>query len=776
MRDPTETLTESLIDAEALIVIDNCEHVIDSAARFINELLDSLPQLRILATSRRPLELVGEHLFPVPPLSLGIGPDEASDALDLLTARARSAGSPLDLSADGRRAAVELCRALDGLPLAIELAATRMRTMTVHDLNERLSARFSLLQNGPRNAVQRQRTLRAMVDWSYELCTPSQQELWAALSVFSGSFDLPAAVSVSNLSGAEAVDTLDQLVSQSVVLADHESARFRMLETMRQYGRERAEESGSWHRLVRGHVDNVRLMAAHSRRDWWGPRQAETLTRLRAQQADLQSALTALSAGDDSDHRDVGAALDLFTDLRYHWAVGGFVREGREWAERLLAPAGSPPEKRLPALLTAAWLCLLQGDLDDAEAHLSEAEHLVGTGEGIRADRAASIVELQRSWGTHALFSGDPAAAQTHFESSISAAKAAALPAEALLAQFQLTTARIHTGRADAAEPAEEAIRFAESIGEIWMRSHALLAVSLAALIRGDLTYAEETTRAALTVERAVDDPIGTCLMLEVLAWIQARRGAHERAAMLLGTAASQWRRIGSDITSRGPQIAAHHDACVRAIREALGARKLATMLQEGARLTPAEAVDLSPVGINGGTTTLSDRERDVAERVHRGLTNREIAGELVLSIRTVDTHVQRIFSKLGVTSRAQVAAWYESQRGPQIAAHHDACVRAIREALGARKLATMLQEGARLTPAEAVDLSPVGINGGTTTLSDRERDVAERVHRGLTNREIAGELVLSIRTVDTHVQRIFSKLGVTSRAQVAAWYESHVG
>ncbi len=175
MRDPTETLTESLIDAEALIVIDNCEHVIDSAARFINELLDSLPQLRILATSRRPLELVGEHLFPVPPLSLGIGPDEASDALDLLTARARSAGSPLDLSADGRRAAVELCRALDGLPLAIELAATRMRTMTVHDLNERLSARFSLLQNGPRNAVQRQRTLRAMVDC--RLPSPSRTSL-----------------------------------------------------------------------------------------------------------------------------------------------------------------------------------------------------------------------------------------------------------------------------------------------------------------------------------------------------------------------------------------------------------------------------------------------------------------------------------------------------------------------------------------------------------------------------------------------------------------------
>lgn len=671
-RTPREIISDSVADTDALIVLDNCEHLIDSAARFVDELLDALPRLRVLATSRRPLELAGEHVFSVPPLSLASDADQPSDAVALLMVRARSAGAASLLSDADRRAALNLCQALDGLPLAIELAATRMRTMALPDLLERLSSRFALLQNGPRNSVERQRTLRAVVDWSYELCTPEQRELWEALSVFSGSVDLAAVAAVADLNDAALVNTLDQLVAQSVVEADHDSGRFRMLETVRRYGIDRAQERGTWPHLVRRHLDHIRRTAADQRRGWWGPGQAATLARLRADRAELQSALTAAVTDDGGLPLDVDAALELFADLRYHWAVGGFVREGRGWSERLLALPGAAEGRRLPALITAAWLCLLQGDLTAAAALLSEAESLVSADDVARGGEPASgthqdasaTIELHRWWGTHAMFSGDPDTAQTRFERSIRAALAADMPAEALLAQFQLTTARSHAGRADAAGPAHDALLYTASIGETWMRSHALWALSLAAFVRADLGSAEQRTREAIAVEAAFDDPIGTCLMLEMLAWIDARRGSNEHAAMLLGAAATQWRRIGSDITAHGPQLSAHHEACVRSVRGALGARLFARISEDSARLTPAEAIALSVSTPESGAASLSRRERDVAAGIHRGLSNREIADELVLSTRTVDTHVQRIFAKLGVASRAQVAAWYESVTG----------------------------------------------------------------------------------------------------------------
>lgn len=657
-REPLEVIGDALIDQNALIVLDNCEHLIGAAAQFVDQLLDILPRLRILATSRRPLELIGEHVFVVPSLSIAVHPDHGSDALSLLIARARAAGSPSLLSRDDEIAALELCRSLDGLPLAIELAASRLRTLSIGELTDRLSSRFTLLQNGPRDAVERQRTLRAVVDWSYGLCEPEQRDLWMALSVFSGGFDLDAAVAAADLPEGSVVATLDQLVGQSIVDADHETGLFRMLETMRRYGRERAEESGQWPLLVRRHLDYVRRTAASIRTSWWGSGQAEKLARLRAERAELQSALTTASA------IDADAAVELFSNLRYHWAVGGFLREGRGWAERLLVLPDIDPARRLPAVITAAWLCLLQGDLLEASELLGVAESLLESADFARTAADAqlvAVIELHRWRGTHAMFSGDPDAAQQHFERSIHAAFESELPAEALLAQFQLTTARVHLGRADAAEPGAQALSFAQAIGETWMRSHALWSLALAAFVEGDLAKSEVMTRDALAVEQGFDDPVGMCLMLEMLCWIDSRRGANDRAAMLLGAASTQWRRIGSAITAHGPQLAAHHDECSANVRLRLGARLFEKLFDEGSQLTPQEAVAFAFAAPHPAPGKLSGRERDVASGIHRGLSNREIADELVLSVRTIDTHVQRIFAKLGVASRAQVAAWYES-------------------------------------------------------------------------------------------------------------------
>ena len=654
-RDPLEVVVAALRDTPAILVLDNCEQIIDAAAAFTDELLLALPQLTVLATSRRPLELDGELVYAVPPLSMEATSEGLSEAVSLLVARARAADAAFELGPTEQESAAELCRSLDGLPLAIELAATRLRTLSIAELASGLSSRFTLLRSGSRSAVGRQRTLRAVVDWSYELCSPEQRELWCALAVFSGPFDLEAAAAVGGYTIEGIVDPIDELVAQSVVEADHETGRFRMLETIRGYGRERAEEEGRWPALTRRHLDHFAGVAASSRVDWYGPGQTAVLARLRADRAELQSALTVAAA------TDTDTALALFSDLCYHWAVGGFIPEGRGWATRVLALPGGSATHRIPALINAAWLCLLQGDLDEAAARLEEADSLT-PGASLPADRAATIrVEIHRWRGTYAMFSGRPRDAAGEFEASIRAAQECGHPEEALLAQFQLTTALTHLREPEAARAGRDALAYAESIDESWMRSHALWSLGLAAFVESDLDAAERFAREAIVADRGFDDPVGECLMLEVLCWVDAERGLADRAAILLGATDARWRLIGSAITVHGPQLAAHHDRCVDELRRRLGPQRYDKLVGAGGHLDSDEAVALaleSKMTVAGG---LSAREREVAMRIHRGMSNREIAGELVLSVRTVDTHVQRILGKLGFSSRAQIAAWYEA-------------------------------------------------------------------------------------------------------------------
>ena len=652
-RDPIEFILDVLGDGPALLVLDNCEHLIDAAAALVNDLLDAMPQLIIVATSRRRLELDGEQTFAVPPLSIDGPAGEPPEAVALLIARARAADASFALDPDDIAAAVDLCRALDGLPLAIELAASRLRTLGVADLSGRLSSRFTLLRGPSRSAVARQRTLRAVVDWSHELCTPAQRTLWAALSIFSGPFDLAAAVAVAGTDEVVVVDALDELVSQSVVEADRDTGRFHMLETIREYGRERAEEAGLWPLLLRRHLDHYQRLAATACRGWYGPGQARTIATQRADRAELQTALTS-AAGKDAD-----TALRLFSDLRYHWGVGGFLPEGRAWATRVLALPGARRQWRVPALITAAWLCLLQGDLTEGHQRLHEARKLSVMPSAL-GNATLIDVELSRWEGTHALFSGEPQRARGEFERSIRLALEAGMPEEAMLAQFQLTTALSHLHLPGASAAARDALRHAETIGERWMRSLALWSLALAAFVEDDMDGAEEMAREALTTDKGIDDPVGDCLMLELLSWVDAARSPTERSAILLGAAHSRWRRIGSDIAVHGPQMAGHHDRCVQAVVAQLGERAFDRLMVAGGRLAPSEAVSFA-VSARRPSTLLSERETEVAGAIREGLSNRAIADRLVLSVRTIDTHVQRIFAKLGFTSRAQIAAWYES-------------------------------------------------------------------------------------------------------------------
>lgn len=653
-RDPLDFLADVLRDTPSLVVLDNCEHLIDAVAVFADELLDAVPQLTILATSRRRLDIDGEQVFAVPPLSLADDASHPSDALALLLARARAADASFALAEQEQPVAEELCRSLDGLPLAIELAATRLRSLPLPELNGRLSSRFTLLRAASRSAVARQRTLGAVVDWSYELCTPEQRRVWEAMSVFRGPFDLAAAASVAELTEAEIVDVVDDLVTQSVIDAERESGRFRMLETIRAYGRQHAEENGTLPLLLRRHLAHYRRLAEAADARWYGPDQSQIIATQRADRAELHAALSTATTV------DADTALSLFAALRYHWGVGGFLPEGRAWATRVLALEGAGPVPRIRGSITATWLCLLQGDLDEAEVHLRDAEALLTRVS--EPERAVFFVEVRRWRGTHALFSGDPAAATLDFERSIEKALGAGLAHEALLAQFQLTTARSHLGQRSAGASAEAAVGHSEAIGEMWMRSLALWSLALSAFCDGALDLAEKQARASLRAEDGIDDPVGDCLVLELLSWIDAARSPTERSAVLLGAARSRWRRVGSDIAVHGPQMAAHHERCVALVRARLGDRAFDRAAAVGERLTPAEAVAFA-ASARSAAGGLSEREREVAAGIHEGLSNREIADRLVLSVRTVDTHVQRILGKLGFGSRAQIAAWVESTR-----------------------------------------------------------------------------------------------------------------
>ncbi|WP_328767174.1 ATP-binding protein [Streptomyces sp. NBC_00286] len=459
-----DQLTHHLARHRALIVLDNCEHLIDASAGVAKTLLSACPELRILATSRQTLGVTGENVSVVPPLSI---PDEA---VELLQERAAAIRPDFRITDANRMQATRLCADLDGLPLAIELAASRLRTLTVEQVVERLEDRFALLTGGCRTTLPRQRTLRGMIEWSYELCTPAEQLLWNRLSVFTGSFALDAAEYVcaqDGIAAHEVLDLIDRLVSQSVVLTckREDLPRYRLLETIRTYGRARLAESGEELELLRRHRDFFLALAERTASDWYGPGQEEALTRMRAEHGNFRVALDLgarvhpavaepAPAGPGqaephppertvADPADAQAALRLAAALRFHWCADGFLGEGRRQFDRLLAAAPEPTPVRARALWAAAWVAILQGDLATADRWLDEAEEL-----GERLDDPSVRPYIQGYRGASATFRGRMAQAVPLYEGALAAHEVAGEGAEGLFWLFQLAIAGLPWGSA----------------------------------------------------------------------------------------------------------------------------------------------------------------------------------------------------------------------------------------------------------------------------------------------------------------------------------------
>jgi non-specific serine/threonine protein kinase len=374
---PAQSLPEALCSAlrtsETLLILDNCEHVLDGCVRLIAALLRETAALTVIATSREPLRLPGERAYPVGPLPL---PDPkadgrtiaGADAVRLFVERARQRRPSFDLQAKQARAVAEICVRLDGIPLAVELAAARVAVLPVEQIVRLLGQRFRLLTGGSR-ALPRQQTLRALIDWSYELLDDAEKALFARLAVFSGGWSLDAASEVcscESIAKDDVVYVLIGLVEQSLVVADEDGDRYRMLETIREYAREKLAIGGDADAVRERHCDYFLAFAVHAEAHLAGPEQATWLQRLENEHDNLRSALEhCLVAGSAS------AALRLCGALHWFWIMRGYRAEGLDWCVRALASDGidERTSERAMALHAAGILAYHLGDLPSARAH-----------------------------------------------------------------------------------------------------------------------------------------------------------------------------------------------------------------------------------------------------------------------------------------------------------------------------------------------------------------------------------------------------------------------
>ncbi|WNZ10840.1 LuxR C-terminal-related transcriptional regulator [Streptomyces sp. 11x1] len=680
-----EKLAAHLSRRHALIVLDNCEHVVDASAELAQVLLSAAPQLRILATSRRMLRIVGEYVFDVPALSL-------NEAVDLLAARAAAVRPGFRLSDTNRNEAARLCAALDGLPLAIELAASRLRTLTIGQLTDRLEDRFALLSGGNRAARPRHRTLRALIEWSYELCSPAERILWNRLAVFVGGFSLEAVESVcpgEGIARPDVLDLLDALIAQSVVLTVERGdvVRYRMLETIREYGMRRLAESGEEPVLRRRHRAYFLTLAQRTADGWYGPGQEAALARLRTEHDNFLAALKrgdtgagagagAEAAAQDPDRAqpmaagpgDARTALALAEALRFHWCAGGALGDGRRWLGRLLATSPEPTRTRANALVAAAWVALLQGDLAAADRWLDEAGTL---SDRLGDQRARALVMGFR--GMSALFRGSPEPAVALCAQAVDRLDALNETRATVFWLFLLAVAKAQLGDPGAAQTAEQAVTVAEAHGERLCRAYALWALGFDAWIRGDNAAAVQSTRAGLEIQQGFNDPMGSAMLVGLLAWIVGSYGDHRTAARLQGATRSLWRVLGTSIGAFGPRMSRFQARFEKETVAALGPTAFEKAIAEGGQYdSPARAVELALVAsadarrsASAASCPLTRREMEVAALVAEGLSNRQIASALDLSPRTVDRHIEHILAKLGFRSRARVAAWWVANHHP---------------------------------------------------------------------------------------------------------------
>jgi predicted ATPase/DNA-binding CsgD family transcriptional regulator len=672
-RGQADAIVDYLQGRQLLLILDSCEHLIGACADLVGLLLRYAARVTVLATSRQPMNVLGEHCYPVPPLPVpapeagegGAGRIGRGDAVELFAQRATAASPGFAVTAGNRDDVIRLCRRLDGIPLAIELAAVQLRTLTLSQLGRRLEHRLGPLTGDRRAVLPHQQTLRATTQWSYDLCSPAEQRLWARLSVFAGSFDIPAAEAVcagGPLAAEDVLPTLIGLVDKSVVLrSEEDGTRYWLLDTIREFGvgrlgREEAEAAQD------RHIAYFRALAgdfgAHAKDDDQLPR----YRRLRREHSDLRAALGyALSL----PGREREAAR-LAADLRAYWEISGLLREGIYWLTKLLLRFEEPSAERAWLLLTRGVLATLQGDLAPAVADLERSVFLA------QEHRETRACALGHSYLCLAFtFSGRHAEAAA--SGVVAGERLEALGHFAGLVSLDIHLGYLHllSGEFDLAiERCDQGLGRLGASQERWARGYLLVIKAMALFFQGQDEASAAAARSALAKKHELGDTVGTAYCLEALGMLSVRQQRAERTAWLFGAADALWDMAGTRLGGTAIMEELHQQA-VKAAQDVLGEGRYAALFRGGAAqpldrivgLAAADDDELPAAPDLPGP--LTEREREIAVLVAEGMSNRDIARQLAIAKRTVDAHLGHIYAKLGISSRVRLATWLDPDRGP---------------------------------------------------------------------------------------------------------------
>lgn len=666
--DGGRTAQAQLIDhfrgARALILLDGCDRLVDACARLVATLLQAAPDLRVLSTSRRPLHIAGEAVLPVGPLPVPVEADSTAsalaqcDAVALFADRAAAIRPGFALSDANAPAVARICRQLDGLPMAIEFAADRVDVLSLDHLAERLDDAYGLLVTGKRTAPERQRTLRALVESSYTLCTADEQMLWSRLAVFTGRFDLDAIEEVcacGPITAESVLGLVTGLVDKSVLTRDEHASGswYRLPRLLREYAR--GDLQPDWTDLRERHAHWCVRLAERAADGLLSPKADYWVGRVRGNHANIRAALEFCL---EEASRQT-CALRLASALWHYWIMAGRVEEGRAWLGRALETGGQETVERALALAAAAYLAVIDGD-DRAGALLEEGlaieRRLTDPALSGNLYFVAGLAEVQRD---------DVAAARVHLEDALAHWRRTddVMGVSRTLALLALVCL-LDEDTPKAVAYAEEFAWEADAPGDNWGLAYIHGIFALAALRDGDLARSLDEQRRAAALARRYEDQFGMVWCVQSGALILAASGSPEEAALLLGTAEEH----------RGFTLVPMRElrrACAKAVRSEIGERRFAELERQGRGMTLAQAVDVvldRPAEATGDQasrddTGLSKREWEVAALIGEGRSNKEIAAALVISTRTAEGHVHGILAKLGLVSRAQVAAWMTERR-----------------------------------------------------------------------------------------------------------------
>ncbi|MEV0621378.1 NB-ARC domain-containing protein [Nonomuraea sp. NPDC050404] len=588
-RAESPSLREWVGERHLLLVLDTCEHLVRGCAQLVHELLKAAPKIKVLVTSRQPLHLPYERVVPVPPLEVpGRHPVFANESVQLFAAKAEDSATGFVLDEGNLGAVAELCRRLDGIPLAIELAAARLRGSSVEQL---LADRRSLLTGADRAELPRHQTLRAAIAWSHELCEPAERLLWARLSVFARDFELDAVSCVcadERLPAESIPELLSALVDKSILIFrnDRAGGRYRLLDSLAEYGGECLDELRQSDELRRRHLEYYLSLARRSEDAWSGPRQIYWFVRMRQEHGNVRAAIEyALgSAGKEV------LALRLLSSLWFMWVCCGFARDGQQYIEQALAANPELSEERCNALWVLSYVYSAQGNSEGAQ---SMAETCKAEAGEIGDARAATLAV--KMLGTAALLRGDLREAlellrtAVAFTPDLSELNPGLAPA--IVEQALVLTAQGDPAEAEAV--LRDCLRTCEERGELWVSSHAYWALAGSALATSRVDEALMNVRASLRIKQRFHDTLGTLLALETAARIFLALGQPPLAARLLGALEENWRTNGPPQMG-APWMTGEHEACRQECRRQLGDPLYEATFEEGRSLGLDEASALA--------------------------------------------------------------------------------------------------------------------------------------------------------------------------------------